>query len=313
MSVGVGWCRLESAHPHNTLHKSVVPQMADVVAGVPVARGLQGKLSNEEVHDLFQNVGRGAVHPDSAHALLGSRGSTGCKQGAGQDERLVQCLVRTRRSVHDVLRELTLADGAKQRVEHARRASLMLDKAKCSRLGRGHAWRFVLHAKCKMDNSIAKHRASWLTCLCRDIGDGGLSVDGDVARAVYEQLGLEWRKGPEEPRAPRAQESWLARHAAHVEGALLAIERNRKRRRLQGAWYAARYVSDWHEALVETLHGPEGEEDSDSDALSAVCESDDGSEDAWDEEGSEPRSDDSEASSKWYEGEAESGEGWGEP
>ena len=72
--------------------------MADVVAGVPVARGLQGKLSNAEVHDLFQNVGSGTVQPDSVYALLGSRGSTGCKQGAGQDDQVVQCLMRSRRS-----------------------------------------------------------------------------------------------------------------------------------------------------------------------------------------------------------------------
>ena len=292
--------------------------MADVVAGVPVARGLQGNLSNEEVHDLFQNVGSGAVQPSSAYALLGSRGSVGCKQGAGQDERLVQCLMQTRRSVHDVIRRLTLVDSAaKQRVELARRASLVLDKTRCSRLGRGHGWRFVLHAKCKMDNSIAKHRASWLTCLCREVGDGGLSVDGDVARAVYEQLGMEWSKEPAGPRAPQVQESWLTRHAAHVEGALCAIERNRKRRRLLGAWYAFRYRSEWHESLVDTLHdaSPEGSADaesSDSDELSAVCESDDGSEDEWGDDGSE-RSDESEASSEWYGGEVESGEGWGGP
>lgn len=289
--------------------------MADVVAGVPVARGLQGRLTNAEVHDLFQNVGNGAVQPDSVYALLGSRGSTGCKQGSGQDDRLVQCLMRTRRSVYDVVRCLALLDpNAMQRVENARQASRMLEKARCSRIGRGHAWRFVLHAKCKMDNSIAKHRASWLTCLCREVGDGGLSVDGDVAKAVYAELGLEWRKDPSALlRSQPRQDSWLKRHSEHVEGALRIKERNQKQRLLRGLQFDHHFKSVWHESLLDTLHdgrAPAADSDSDEDELSVVCESDDESDEELDSR-SEAMSEDSDASSDYYYGEEESGEGWG--
>jgi len=289
--------------------------MSGVVAGIPVARGLQGKLSNEEVHDLFQNVGSGAVQPCSVYALLDSRGSTGCKQGVGQDGRMVQCLMQSRCSVHDVISNLVLSDpSAQQRVAHARSASVILDKTKCRQIGRGHVWRFVLHAKCKMDNSIAKHRSSWLTCICREVGDGGLSVDGDVARAVYEHLGLEWRKQAT-VQAPR-QESWLKRHAEHVESALHAIERNRKKRRLQASWYLLSFRSEWHETFdnrqdldqdsVSSVSDQDQDSDRDAEELSAICDSDQDSSHDW---GDESLSGDSEPSSDWYRGDEESGEG----
>lgn len=261
-----------------------------VASGVPVASA-RGPLTNRQMHDLFQNVGRGAVHPEAAYQVLSS-GCHGCKQGAGKDERLHQALLKSRCSIHDVLRQLAITDAdLRDRVAHAQRASGMLDKAQCQAMGRGHVWRFVLHGKCALDNSV-RHRASWLTCMCRDVDDGGLSVHGDLERAVYSALKVPHSKeealsSSMPPRPP--PRTWLARHAEHVEASLATIERNRRARKAAAAWYLETYRDRWHDGVPEAVFA-RGESDSNSDSLSEICDSDDPSDRSWHGEDSDENS-----------------------
>ena len=248
--------------------KKCVADSGEVATGILVTDNASGKLSHDQVHSMFQNVGCEQLQPAHAKQVLVSNGMLQTR--SIQDKAVNAALDAqsvTLPKLVGMLLEHCKNESIHKRILNAQHASMLMDEefgGDDSNMAPGHAWRLHMHATDEDDarreggeTQWSKRNKSWVNGFMRDIGAAGIGMDGDVAAEVRAVLKISMGASP-----PKKDDKW----ALMLKKQLFLMSESRKRRREQSNAWSEMTFSEEHEefdlldrqrSFLAKIHGEE--------------------------------------------------------